>query len=384
MSSRILILRSNPVAPDPRVDKIAHALTGAGYPVAIIGWDRTGELPVEELVGDARLHRLPIKANYGRGLGNLPNLLRWQTGLLGWLSQHRESFDLIHACDFDTLLPALWCKRRWGKKLVYDIFDFYADHLRNTPEPLKKLIRRIDLWGIGQTDAVILADDSRTVQIAGSYPRRQAVIYNSPEDVLPNLGQGSPAPPRGNLHLAYVGLLQVERGILELLDVLGRHPEWTLDMAGFGGDEDVILPQMEKLPNITWHGRIPYDQALDLYAEADVLFATYDPAIPNHRYSSPNKVFEAMMLSKPIIVAQDTNMDCIINESNSGLVVPYGDVDELEAALVRLQRDPALRARLGESGRQAYEQVYGWDIMAQRLLALYQAVEAEAAPPGTS
>ena len=46
-----------------------------------------------------------------------------------------------------------------------------------------------------------------------------------------------------------------------------------------------------------------------------------------------------------------------------------------------MQGDPALRARLGESGRQAYEQVYGWDIMAHRLLALYQEVEAEAALP---
>ncbi len=384
MSSRILILRSNPVAPDPRVDKIAHALTAASYPVVIIGWDRTGELPTDELAGEARLHRLSIKANYGRGLGNLPNLLRWQAGLLRWLSRHRDSFDIIHACDFDTLLPALWCKRRWGKLLVYDIFDFYADHLRNTPAPLKTLIRRADLWGIGQADAVILADDSRTGQVAGSHPRRLAVIYNSPEDVLPGLQDGHPAPPQSQLHLAYVGLLQVERGILELLEVLGRHPEWTLAMAGFGGDEAIILPLVERMPNITWHGRIPYDQALELYAGADVLFATYDPAIPNHRYSSPNKVFEAMMLHKPIIVAQDTNMDRIINESQSGLVVPYGDVDELETALVRLQGDPALRARLGESGRQAYEQVYGWDIMAHRLLALYQEVEAEAALPGAS
>jgi glycosyltransferase involved in cell wall biosynthesis len=109
-----------------------------------------------------------------------------------------------------------------------------------------------------------------------------------------------------------------------------------------------------------------------LNALADVMVATYSPAIPNHRFSSPNKLFEAMLLAKPIIVARDTNIDRIVQAEGCGLVVNYGDLPALEEVLVQLQHDPTLRQRLGEQGRKAYENSYAWSHMKIRLLKLYQ------------
>ncbi len=81
-----------------------------------------------------------------------------------------------------------------------------------------------------------------------------------------------------------------------------------------------------------------------------------------------------MMLGKPVIVARNTNMDRIAEQSNFGMVVDYGDIAGLDAALSRLQWDPLFRRRLGENARKAYEQVYSWDRMQERLLQLYQEV----------
>jgi glycosyltransferase involved in cell wall biosynthesis len=125
------------------------------------------------------------------------------------------------------------------------------------------------------------------------------------------------------------------------------------------------------MENVHWHGRIPYQRALELSAGADVLVATYDPAIPNHRYASPNKVFEAMMLGKPVVAASNTNFDRIITRHECGLVVEYGDVEQLEQALATIADDPQLRSLLGENARQAYESTYNWTEMESRLLALY-------------
>ncbi len=375
MSRRILFCRSNPIQPDPRVEKEARTLAEAGYSVQAIGWDRTATLRAEEQADGWRITRLPIRAPFGRGLQNLPNLLRWQAGLLAWLIRRRKEFDLIHACDFDTILPALLCKRLWGKKVIYDIFDFYADHLRQTPGWLKRLIRAVDLKAIGEADAVILVDDARRQQVPGSRPRRLEIIYNTPEDIVPPGGSpaGSARLDEG-LRLAYIGLLQVERGLLELLEILGRRSEWTLDLAGFGGDEDRILAAAGGLPNVKWHGRIPYERALALSARADVLLATYDPAIPNHRLSSPNKLFEAMMLGKPIIVASGTNMDRLVEAEGCGLVVEYGNIQALEAALDVLQKDAGLRECLGKNARRAYVSTYSWSRMQARLLKLYEEI----------
>jgi len=376
LKPRVLFCRSNPIAPDPRVEKEALALEEAGYAVSLLGWDRSASHPVDGTVLGLPCHRLPIKSAYANGIHNLPALLRWELGLMSWLWRHRRNFDIIHACDFDTILPAILCKWICGKIVVYDIFDFYADHLRATPVWLKKLIRWLDLRVVGWADALILVDDSRRAQIAGSRPRRIAVIYNAPPDQPSAKSDEQTTTPQQGLRLAYIGLMQVERGLWEMLSVLRRHSDWHLDLAGFGGDETTIRETAESLPNIHWHGRVLYDRALALSAAADVLFATYDPAIPNHRYSSPNKLFEAMMLSKPILVASDTNMDRIVQEENCGLVIPYGDEDALETALQRLADDPALRQELGANARRAYENSYGWPQMSQRLQHLYAELPA--------
>lgn len=368
---RVVICRSNPVKPDPRVEKEARALARAGYAVTVIGWDRTAHLPTSESQDGYTIHRIPIRAEFGSGLANLPNLLRWQWGLWSWLRSHHREYDILHACDFDTILPALFVKRLWKKRVIYDIFDFYADHLRRTPEWIKQIIRNSDLSAIDQSDALILCDEARDEQVQGSHPRLITYIYNVPEDE----GGGVFTPSSdGQLRLAYIGLIQVERMLFEVLDVVSRHPEWHLDLAGFGGDEKQIAQRAESMPNVTWHGRIPYDQSIALSRAADVLFALYDPAIPNHRFSSPNKVFESMMLGKPIVVAEDTNMDRVVRSARSGIVIPYGDVEALEQAFCQLTENPALRLELSRNGRHAYESNYAWEIMEKRLLQLYAQV----------
>jgi glycosyltransferase involved in cell wall biosynthesis len=258
--------------------------------------------------------------------------------------------------------------------VIYDIFDYYADHLRITPAWIKNLIRYVDKKCIGWADGVILVDDVRQTQITGSRPKRCTVIYNTPIDQFEAFQEQRHDAGGASFRLAYVGLLQMERGLCQVLTLMGRHSTWLLDLAGFGGDEDLLRERFEGMPNVRWHGRVAYSRALELSAQADVLFATYDPAIQNHRFASPNKVFEAMMLGKPVVVARGTHVDKLVEQYDCGLVVEYGDVTGLEWALSRLSEDSGLRSRLGDNARQAYEANYRWSVMAARLRDLYAAV----------
>lgn len=371
---RVLFCRSNPIAPDPRVEKEAITLAKSGYKVEAIAWDRSATLPTSDDQHGFRIHRLHIQAEFGHGLGNLPSLLRWQYGLAVWLIQHKASYDIIHACDFDTILPALLSKLLFRKKVVYDIFDFYADHLRATPQIIKTIIKKLDLFFIGFADATILVDESRRAQISGANPRKLIYIYNSPKETGLDIQVDPKSAP---LRIVYVGLLQIERGLIELLEILGRHPEWSLDLAGFGGDEAQIRTRASEFPNINWHGRISYSEALSLSKSADVFIATYDPTIPNHRYSSPNKIFEAMMLGKPVIVARHTNMDRIIEKWKCGLVVEYSNLEALDQAFTKLASNPNLRVELGQNGRKAYEKEFSWEQMQKRLRDLYLELESK-------
>ena len=368
----VLFLRSNPVAPDPRVAKEAQALADAGYKVGVVAWDRTGELPKVEETPFGLVERLPIKGSFRSGLANLLPLVRFNLALLWHLIKRRSTYDAIHACDFDTVLPALVAAKLLGKKVVYDVFDFYADMLRATPGWIKSIIKKVDLRLMGWVDAVILADESRVKQIQGARPKRLTFIYNSPpiEDPFPL----PPAPPP--LRIAYVGLLQKERGILQVIELLRRNPEWELDLGGFGGDEEEIRRAVADLPNVRYHGRVPYEKALELMSNAHLLFATYDPSIPNHRYSSANKLFEAMAIGRPIVVARDTGMDQLVQQYALGFVVEYGNLAALEDAFARVASWDLQRfEEFSQKAQEVYVTRFAWRIMKERLIALYRKLE---------
>lgn len=66
---KVVILRSNPVAPDPRVEKEARALSGAGYSVIALGWDRSAALPVPGEPGGLGDHPSTHPGSIRAGIG---------------------------------------------------------------------------------------------------------------------------------------------------------------------------------------------------------------------------------------------------------------------------------------------------------------------------
>lgn len=367
---RVVFLRSNPVAPDPRVEKQAQTLVDRGYKVMIVGWDRYGIAPEKEDTYYGKIQRIRIPAKFGQGINNLGAMLKWQMALLKWLLKNK--YDVIHCCDFDTVMAGFLVGKIKGVKIVYDIFDFYAEMLNNTSNIIKKIIKKIDFFIINHVDAVILADESRLKQITGTNPKLLEVIYNSPTDTYNDCSNLQ----HSDFKIVYVGILQKDRGLFEAIEVVKKHPEWTMDIAGFGADEDIVKSLISGCPNIKFHGRINYQEAISLSSLADVLFATYDPSIPNNKYASPNKLFEAMMLGKPIIVSDGTSMAEIVKYENNGIVVEYGDDNLLEQALISLWTDKKTKYIMGKNSRDAYIREYQWAKMEIRLLQVYSLLKS--------
>jgi glycosyltransferase involved in cell wall biosynthesis len=372
----VVIIRSNEVAPDPRVETHAKTLHEDGWNVTILAWDRAAAMADEDR-DYAHIVRLRVRAPYGARFRNVPRKLRWNLWLLQWLIGNRRKYTHIHACDLDTAVPALIAKVLFGKKLVYDVFDntllqiASQDNVRKRPKWYAQAAGRVIAWVedqiVKRANAVIMVDECREETLRVK-PARLEFIYNSP-DALPLAPvRRSGAPFR----IAYVGQLSLERGLVEMLDAIARRPEFVFDLAGFGADEEALRAKAASLPNVTWHGRVSRDTAMEISRNADVLFATYDPVLPFHKYSSANKLFEAMMLGKPIIVARDTGMDAVVARNDTGIVVDYGDLDQLDCALLTVAHmSDAERQGLAARTRRLYEERYSAEIMRRRLLALY-------------
>lgn len=94
----------------------------------------------------------------------------------------------------------------------------------------------------------------------------------------------------------------------------------------------------------------PHAEAASVVACMDALPLTYAPDKPC--WYSPLKLLEAMAVGAVPVVPRLGDLERAVHDEVDGLVVPAGDVDALAAALVRLARDPALRARLATRGRE--------------------------------
>jgi rhamnosyl/mannosyltransferase len=80
-----------------------------------------------------------------------------------------------------------------------------------------------------------------------------------------------------------------------------------------------------------------------------------------------------MACGKPVVSCQLNSGVPFVNQDRvTGLVVPPADADALAEALLRLIADPALRARLGEAGRDRAHAEFSLDVMVGRYWKLFE------------
>lgn len=365
---RVLIVRSRAI--DPSVKKIASALAKNGYNVHLLLWDRTGEQsdPNNDIY---RTHFCRIKAPYDSLLAVF-YLPLWWLFELGFLMKYSNKNTIIHACDFDTLWPAVCVKIIKRLPLNYSILDFYADNFpQSTPHFIRNIIAFAEKFGLRYTNTTFLADESRLVQIKGARYNNIAYIYNTPQE--PNFCDEKKALPDSNKFvLFYAGVLHESRGLRQIIEAIEDIEDIIFLVAGTGPESSLFenLSNVER-KKIKYIGWITYDEVIRQTILSDCIIALYDPRIPNNKYASPNKLFEAMMCRKPIIVNEGTSMTTIVQNEKCGLIVSFKNISQIKDAILTLENDINLCRLLGDHGREAYEKRYNWDIMQKRLVENY-------------
>ncbi len=367
--TKVCIIRSNPVNPDSRVEKEALALTRAGYDVHILAWDRDAEARESTstllLAGESiPITRLGHRAGYGEGLRSLRAYLGFQLHMRRWLGRH--SFDVVHACDFDTAFFSCGVAKRHKSRFVFDIFDFLYDRPRGL---LQKVVRRAQFWLINRADATIVCTEERREQIAGSRPKRLAVVQNTP-DARQLEGLGERAVDTGRIRLVYVGILQPHRLLREVVEAVSVRDDIELHIGGFGRLEGYIKEMADICGNIFFYGRIPYARTLALEQSCHIMLALYDPAVPNHLYAAPNKFYESLMLGKPVMMVKNTGMSRIVEDFDLGELIGYSK-EEFAEGIDRLLSRRAEWESISERMKKLYRDCYSWEKSEKILLKLY-------------
>ena len=374
-AAKVCILRSNPVKPDSRVEKEAWTLAKAGYNVHILAWDRDTDIPecydfIEVAGVRIPITRLGHKATYGEGMKNLRSYLAFQFHMRQWLK--RQKFDIIHACDFDTAFFSRGIAKRKSSKFIFDIFDFLYGEPKNL---LQRIVKKVQLMIIDRADATIICTEARKNQIAGSTPKRLAVIHNTPSFAQIKQCENK-TKHTGKIKLVYVGTFPKTRLLKEIAEAVSEAADIELHIGGFGLLDAFFKDMAERFDNIYYYGRLSYDQTLSLENECDIMLAIYDPTIENYRFAAPNKFYESLMLGKPVIMARGTGMSEVVEDNAIGELIAYskeGFMDGVNRLIARKNEWHSIGNRM----KALYRDQYCWDEMERRLIQIYAQLQKE-------
>lgn len=366
----IIFVRSNEINYDSRINKEIESALENGFTVKVLGWSRNKNLPSRETKKHKdftyEIIRFRKKSEYGSGAKNIPKLIQFQFFIFLNLFKEKNNFKIIHCADFDTALTSYFFSKFFNKKIIYDIYDFYSDAFK-IPFLLKPLIRKLDVHLINNADAIILTSEYRVNQIKPAKPKKITYIHNTPN--FRNL-ENSLEKLSHRFTISYIGVLQEDRLLKEMIEIFKIEKNWILHIAGFGPLENYIQEASDNYPNINFYGSVEYNEGINISSMADLLVATYNPKIKNHKYSTPNKFYEALYLGKKIIVCKNTGIDEVVLENSLGWVIDYSQ-KSLHEILKKISLSKIDSTEERERIKKIYNEKYSWDIMEKRLVNLY-------------
>jgi glycosyltransferase involved in cell wall biosynthesis len=197
-------------------------------------------------------------------------------------------------------------------------------------------------------------------------PERLVTVHNGMPDIGPELRAAPARTPVRLVMVARYGAQKDHPTLLRALAELREHP-WELDLIGDGP----LMSETEALAGeLGLDGRVHFlgqrnDVARRL-AEAQVSL------LVTNWEGFPLSILEAMRAGLPVVASDVGGVAESVHDGESGYLVRRGDVAQLRDRIERLLRDPALRARMGSSGRQRFIRDFTLEGSVAKTLAVYR------------
>ena len=163
------------------------------------------------------------------------------------------------------------------------------------------------------------------------------------------------------LHVLWLGQVNVRKGIHYLIEAarLLEKEAIHFDIVGSIGISDQAVAAAPS--NMTFHGSVSRDRSADYYRKADVF------VLPTLSDGFAITQLEAMAYGLPVITTPHCGR--VVEEGNTGFIVPARDASALLNAITRFVRNPDLAGGMESACREAVRS-YSIDAYGKRLLQI--------------
>jgi len=391
----LIIVQNLPVPFDRRVWLECQALVSAGYRVAVVCPQGSGD-PSYEVIDTVELHKYRPYAPGGSKLSFVAEYAYsfLATARLALRARRSGRFAVLQACNppdifwpIALLLRALDCTR-----FVFDHHDLcpelFESRFPDGPKLPYRALRALERRTHRTADHVISTNDSyRDIAIrrSGKAPADVTVVRTGPDPQRLRRGPADPAHRRGRAFLAaYIGIMGPQDGVdivVRAADIVvhefGRD-DISFTLMGSGdcfNDLVALRDELGLAGHVEFTGRVPDELVTSILSTAD-LGLSPDRKNPLNDVSTMNKSMEYMAFELPVVAfdLRETRVSC----GDAAVYVRPNDVHDYAEAIVQLMDDEPKRTLLGKVGRTRIEQELAWCHQERAYLDVYQRVTAGA------
>lgn len=359
---------TNDLYTDNRVHKVCTFLTEQGYDVLLVGRRKKDSRDLDQRAYKTKRIRLLFEK--GAAFYTFYNLRLFFVLLF-------KRCDVLVANDLDTLLAnyVAWKLKR-KCELVYDSHEYFTEvpELINRPK-VRKVWLSIERHIFPKLEKIYTVNESIAKIYGDLYNKNIKVVRNiSPrwnaESVVSKATLG--LPENKPLIIMQGAGINVDRGGEEAVEAMT-----DLDaVLVIVGDGDVV-PQLKKRveelkiqDKVLFFGKRPYNEMMQFTFHADLGLTLDKDTNPNYRFSLPNKVFDYMHTSTPIVATNIKEVANVVRKYEIGEIIDDLTPKRLAETIQELLRSPERLERMKNNCKIASE-TENWESETQVLKSIY-------------
>ena len=188
---------------------------------------------------------------------------------------------------------------------------------------IKRCIRGLERFLIRRAHAVITVGDLLAAELQQRGARRTWVVGNWKDPADFAVSSDEATAVRSDLGLddglvvTYVGWLNADRGIGQLLEAVADLPDAHLVIGGDGPFAPEVARSAAACTRIHTLGYVDPVKVPVYTAIADVIYYGLDASNPNVAFSAPNKLFEALAAGKAVVCNRCGEIGRIVAEARA-------------------------------------------------------------------